>query len=825
MSALQPCRHCGEPLPAAATTELFCCAGCAAAAQWIEAAELADYYRLRTQAAGKVDASDPDFRVWDRIDLQSEHALEVAGGREITVLTDGMRCAACAWLIDRALSREPGVVECSANAVTGRIRLVWDPVRGRLSDALARLASLGYRPFLAGGAAREQEQRRQRNRELARIGVAALGAMQAMMLAEVLYLDIDATMDLATRDFFRWITLLVSTPVVFYAGWPFILGAWRELRHGLPGMDTLVAFSSLLALFASAWETVQGGPQVWYDAAVMFVFLLLAARMLEARTRLAANAQVDALARARPAFATRITADGAAELVPLAALDVGDLVRVAAGEVLPADGLLQEPAANFEEALLTGESLPVAHSDGDLVYAGSLCRDRPVRLLVSAVGTHTRLSQLVRLVEQAQAQRPALARVADRIAAVVIIVLLLSSALVYFAWRAHAPELAFQTTLAMLVISCPCALSLAVPAAFAAAHGALARIGVLAVRPDALTRLARVTDIVFDKTGTLTDAQARLDRCEIFGDLWVRTLSERFSTNLSVDQALRIATALEQGETHPLATVFQAHEPECRDSGLGTRDSRATSATQRAIERKLVPGQGVEGIVDGRHWRLGQAGYAAGRSDDGALWLGDGVQAYARFCIGEQPRTDAASAINRLRTLGLRIHLASGDANARVQSLARTLGIDAARSRQSPQDKLRFVRGLQAQGAIVGMIGDGLNDAPVLAGADVSMSFGAGAALAQRSSDLVLTGSLLGRIPEAIMIARRTRRIVRQNFAWALGYNLLALPLAATGQVEPWLAALGMALSSLLVTLNSLRLARAPRVAPPSVHPAMAVAT
>ncbi len=793
------CLHCGEPV---ASSKQFCCAGCAAAAQWIHDANLGDYYRLRTQAAGRVDASDHDFGVWDRPELLAEHAVDVPGGREITVLTDGMRCAACAWLIDRALVREPGVLECGANAVTGRVRVSWDPARARLSSVLARLASLGYRPFLAMGAARERERRRLRNRELARLGIAALGAMQAMMLAELLYLDVDATMGIATRDLIRWLTLLVSAPVVLYAGWPFMLGAWRELREGLPGMDTLVAFSSGLALAFSAWETLRGGPQVWYDAAVMFVFLLLAARHVESRARDVANAQVDAMARARPAFATRIQADGSAQTVPLAALEVDDLVSVGAGEALPADGLLQEREASFEEALLTGESVPVRRVHGEPVFAGTLCRDRPVRVRVSVVGPGTRLSQLVRLVEHAQAQRPALARHADRIAGRVIAGLLVAALLVWCVWRVHAPERAFEIALAMLVISCPCALSLAVPAAFASAHAALARLGVLAVGADALARLARVSCVLFDKTGTLTDPQARLERCAVMGDL-------------SAGQALRIAAAIARDDGHPLARIL-AH---------AVSESGPSAASTVASERRLVSGQGVEGVVEGRRWRLGQAGFAAARADDGAVWLGDGTRGHARFVIAEQVRADAISALAQLRAMNLGVHLASGDGSARVAALAQNLGIDDARARQAPEDKLRRLQELQAQGKVVAMVGDGLNDAPVLAAADVSLSFGGGAALAQRASDLVLVGNQLARVPEAIALARRTRRIVRQNFAWALGYNLCALPLAATGHVLPWQAALGMALSSLLVTLNSLRLARPGRDVAADPKPQLAVAT
>ncbi|GAB1596218.1 heavy metal translocating P-type ATPase [Lysobacter claricitrinus] len=784
-SAAAGCWHCGEPLPDAPAyrrlddaTRAFCCDGCAAAAQWIRDAHLDDYYRLRTEHASRVGTEPPDFAVWDRDDVVAGHVSDVGGLREITVVTDGMRCAACAWLIDRALSNEVGVRDVGANAITGRIRLTWDPAVTVLSAPLQRLALLGYRPYLAGGTVDEDTRRRARNRSLLRIGLASLGAMQAMMFGEALYLDTSGSMAIATRDFLRWITFLVSTPVVFYAGWPFLEGAWRELWHRRLGMDVLVATSTLLAYAASVLETVRGGPHVWYDAAVMFVFLLLVARTLEERARAAANAQVDALARARPVLATREVGDGERETIAAAALCVGDVACVAAGEPAPADGVLLDDGARFEEALLTGEPHPVAHRSGDMIYAGTLCRDRAARMRVSRTGTDTRLSELTRLVEQAQAHRPQLARVADRIAGVFVVAMLIVAAATFVAWRVHDASRALDVTLAVLAISCPCALSLSIPAALAAAHGGLARIGMLATRPDALHRLARANDIVFDKTGTLTVGAPQRMRVETFG--------------LDDASALRIAAALERGSTHPLAAAFA--------------DIDAPAAAQV----RVVAAGGLEGVVDGRHWRIGRADFAAGRPDDGALWLGDGATAAARFEIDEALRDDAAAAVRALRGQGLRVHLASGDARERVEAIATRLSIDSAHARQTPEDKLAYARELQRKGRIVAMVGDGLNDAPVLAGADVSIAIGSGAALAQRAADFVLTGNSLSRLAQAVNLARRTRTVVRQNLGWALAYNVLALPAAVTGHVAPWLAALGMSLSSLAVTLNALRLARRP---------------
>ncbi|KAB8164043.1 cadmium-translocating P-type ATPase, partial [Lysobacter maris] len=477
---------------------------------------------------------------------------------------------------------------------------------------------------------------------------------------------------------------------------------------------------------------------------------------------------------------------GACEQVPLAELAPGDVVRVAPGEAVPADGTLLDQASSFDEALLTGESEPVPRRPGDTVLAGSHCHERPARIRLTHTGASTRLSQLVHLVERAQAARPPLAQATERIAGAFVGVLLVSAAAVYAWWHLHEPSRALEVTLAVLVVSCPCALSLAVPAALTTAHGALARIGVLGLRGEALGALARADRMVFDKTGTLGDGRPVLQEVQVF---------DAAASGYGREQVLRIAAALERDSRHPLARAFE-------------RVADAPPAEQV----RLVPGAGLRGHVDGREWRLGHAGFACrDRDDDGALWLGDGTAAIARFEIRETPRTDAAEALAELRADGVDVEICSGDAAATVARFAAALGVGDARSRQSPEQKLARVRELQQAGHVVAMVGDGLNDAPVLAGADVSLAMADGAALAQRAADFVVTSPSLARIPQAVALARRTQRIVRQNLAWALGYNLLAWPLAASGHVTPWIAALGMALSSLLVTLNALRLARPPR--------------
>jgi P-type Cu2+ transporter len=780
------CFHCGEALPAQPVlrtvddaARAFCCAGCAEAARWIREAGLGQYYQLRQAGAPRIDGEALDYREWMQAEVLAEHSWAVPGGLEIIVLSSGLRCAACAWLIDRALGGQAGVLDVAANAVTGRIRLRWDPHKVELCTLLQRLAALGFAPALAAGGAQERERRREARRDLWRLGLAGLGAMQAMMFAEALYLDTAGQMPLATRDFLRWITVLVSTPVVFVAGWPFLQGLARGLRERSANMDVLVGASILVAWAASLVETLRGGAQVWFDAAVMFVFLLLTARQLEQWARRRACARADALARARPAFARREREDGAVERIAAACIRAGDILHVDAGEALPADGELLDADAALDEALLSGEALPVLRRRGDSVAAGSICRAAPLRLRVLRSGAATQLAQLAQLAAQAQLQRPRLLRLADRAARHFITALLVAAPLVFAAWLYWQPQRAVEVLLAVLVISCPCALSLALPAALATAGDALARRGVLVLRADALETLAGVDVLLLDKTGTLTLPSLALQDLQTFGGFDPATARD-------------IAAALQCDASHPLAAAFLAAAP----------------AQCAAAQRRVIAGQGVQGRVDGRDYRLGRADFAATGADDGAVWLGDGVQAFARFSIRQQLRDDAADAVAALRRLGVALEISSGDSASATGAVAQSLGIAAWRARQTAQDKLARARALQRQGYRVAMLGDGINDAAVLAGASVSFAFAAGAALTHRAADFLLTGSALARIAESIALARRTRRIVRQNLAWAAAYNLLALPFAALGWIAPWLAALGMAASSLLVVLNALRLAR-----------------
>lgn len=776
LQAQAPCAHCGEAFVGEGE---YCCGGCSAAADWIRSAGLADYYRLRSEAGNRVSPGAVDLRAWDREDVQEQHARSAGGEREIRLAVEGMRCAACAWLIDRALATQPGVVEARANAASGRLRLRWRAADTKLSVLLERLHALGYHAYLGGDEARAQARREERNGMLLRLGVAALVGMQAMMFAEVSWFngggfDGGGTMPEATRELFRWLTLLLCTPVVFWCGQPILAGMRRELSLAAPGMDTLAGSSILLAYGASVVETLRGGPQVWFDAAAMFVLFLLLARVLERHARDRAGERLELLARAQPELAWR-RRGGALEQVPVLELQAGDELQVPADANVPADGVLLDDAGDFDEALLSGESAPVRKSRGGAVFAGSRACLAGVRVRVTAVGADTRLAALQALAQDAQERRPALARAADRAARAFVVLMFGAALATFFWWLPQGPGHAFPIALAVLVAACPCALALAVPATLSAAADALARRGVLALGVDAIETLAKVDTVLFDKTGTLTEGAPRLRAIEAF---------------VPGEDVLALAAGLELDSRHPLARAFAADAPTEIDARL------------------LHPGRGVEGYRDGARLRLGRADFATGRVDDDALWLGRNGEALARFEIEHALRADAVEAVGRLRALGLHVQVASGDAADAVARACAQLGIDDWESRLLPPDKLALLRGLQANHRCVLAVGDGLNDAPLLAGADVAAAIGGGSALAQRSADLLVGGERLAPLADAVAIARRARRIMRQNLGWAALYNAVAIAFAASGLIAPGWAALGMAGSSLGVTLNALRAGR-----------------
>ncbi len=860
------CFHCGQAVdapgrwrtPVDGEDREMCCAGCQAVAQAIVAAGLDDYYRHRSAPAAGPEAVPAELAALQVFDAPEVQARFVRGGGEdleTTLMLDGLRCGACVWLIERSLAAVPGVTAASVNFATERAVVRWDPARTRLSALLSRIAAVGYRAMPFDAQQREAQLARATKTLFRRLFVAGIGMMQVMMYAFPVYTAEAGDIDWSFEHAMRWASLVLTLPVVLYSAQPFFAGALRDLRARSLGMDVPVAIGVGTAFAASAWATVAGRGEVYFDSVTMFVFLLLGARYLEWIARRRASRAIDAVSAALPEQVERLSPERAAtvddraadparlaaiptETVPALRLAPGDLVMVGNGARIPADGRIVAGSTAIDQSLLTGESIPVPRTVGDELAGGSINAGSPIYLRVLRSRADSALSTIERLIERAALEKPAIAELADRVAAwFVVALLLLATGVLLFWWVVDAPR-ALPIAIAVLVVSCPCALSLATPAALAASTGAITRRGILLASGRALETMATCTDVVFDKTGTLTEGRPRLVDTETFRDL-------------DADAALALAAAMESGSAHPLAAAL-VQAAAARTPSAAPREAPTASAIV------VHPGLGVEAVVAGRALRLGARRFAVADGDvdpgsatdrapdsvidrspagDGAavarpggegseVWLADAQGPLARFALVDALRADGAACVRSLQQSGLRVHLLSGDRQEAVAALAAQLQMTSWRAGASPADKLAQVRALQAPGRRVLMVGDGINDAPVLAAADASLAVGHATALARTAADTVLLSDRLAMIPELLAIARRTRVVIRQNLTWASLYNAVAIPAAAAGYVPPWLAAIGMSLSSLLVVGNALHLrlpARMAADAPPTAEAPAAV--
>jgi len=795
------CFHCGEPVPRGSSyviryqdaAQPACCLGCPAVAQTIIDSGNADYYRLRTDMPPTPEAALEELKnlkLYDIPEVQASFVNSVADDaniREANLIMEGIVCAACVWLNERHLHQLPGVLGADINFSTRRARVRWDNRKIQLSDILKCSQETCYLAYPFDTSRQEELFRKERNAAIRRLAIAGLGMMQVMVYAVPTDRATPGTMTEDIEALMRMASLILTTPVVFYSAWPFFQGAWRDLKLYRAGMDVPVALGVGLAYAASVYGTFTGSEDVYFDSVVMFVFFLLTGRFLEMNARKKSAEAAESLVKLIPAAALRLPGFPASreeETVAAVKLTPGDHVLVGPGESFPADGTVAEGVSNVDESLLTGESHPVSKQAASPVIGGTLNLESPLVVKVEKVGADTVLSGIVRLLDRALAEKPHLALVADRVAAWFVLVLLVIAVGVATAWYFVDPSRAFWITVSVLVVSCPCALGLATPAALTAALGRLTRLGLLSTRGHALETLARATDFVFDKTGTLTTGEF--------------SLREVFVQRGSREEALAIARALEQGATHPVASALRAAGSEV--------------ALMAAEDLRNIPGKGVTGRISGRSYRLGTAdllGAAPENIDAPGLTLvglADEAGVLAWFALGDALRPQARQLIADLNALGVKLHLYSGDRSENVVALARELGIEDARGGMLPQDKLDAVRHLQDAGAVVAMTGDGVNDAPVLAQAQVSVAVDQGAEAAQAAADMVLLSSEIGRLADGVRLARKAQKIIRENLAWAAAYNLLALPAAGLGYVTPWMAGIGMSLSSLLVVLNAMRL-------------------
>lgn len=738
--------------------------------------------------------------------LNAETIL-VAGGevdQQEKLSLSGMRCAACAQLIEFRVRQLPGVTSFKINTASHRADLSWQASTISLQKIITSIVDLGYAAFPANQSLDQYEQR-ENKMALWRLFIAAFAMMQIMMYSFPAYLvpvpqvDGDLTPDL--DRLLKLASLIITMPVICFSSLPFFRSALRDIRNRHIGMDVPVSLGILLTFFASIWATFMGGA-VYYDSAVMFVCLLLAARYIETGVQRKTTAALRVLTQLVPMLAQRLIAypeHRLTEQVDVQSLQVGDFLLVAAGEQIPADGIVLEGQSECDESLMTGESHPVAKSKGDKLIAGALNINGALLMQAEQVGSQTQLSSLVGMMEQAATEKPPLVLLADKHASRFLLVILFIAFLSAVVWWQIDSSRALWIAISVIVVTCPCALSLATPGVMSASIGQLAKQGVLVAKGGAIEGLARATHVVFDKTGTLTYGKLRLVDSVFLG-------VERDAMSLS--EANAISLALSSNSMHPASKAIA--------------DALATSVPMTSVingftDFNEVAGGGIEASLNGKLFRLGRLDFAHslhGKNYDipahlsamSISVLADENGVLVLYALQDSLREDAQQAIASIQKLGMKTMLLSGDRSDVVRQVAFDCGISDYQGGLSPADKHDAVKRLQADGAIVVMVGDGMNDGPVLALADVSIAMGQGAPISQSRSDLLLMSNRLPDLAYGVTVARTSLTLIRQNLGWAIFYNLIAIPAAVTGFLEPWHAALGMSLSSLLVVLNGLRL-------------------
>ncbi|WP_459868423.1 heavy metal translocating P-type ATPase [Halomonas shantousis] len=805
------CYHCGAPVPAGASWHIrlddqqypLCCPGCEAVAHAIVDGGLESYYRFRTELPERPDdrqaAKAETWAVFDDPNLQRAfvHAEDDEGLLNATLAVDGITCAACAWLIEHRLNALDGVTSSAVNLSHHRVRVAWDPQRLKFSRILAELSAIGYpaqpyEPDLA-----QQKLHREERQAVRRLIVAAIGMMQVMMFSIPLYVSAPEDISENFTRLFHWLSFALTTPVVLFSAVPFFKNALRDIRTRQLGMDVPVSIAILGAYAASTFAVVAGAGDTYFDSVTMFTFFLLFGRYVEMRARRRNGHSGNALSGLLPSSAVRLDDQDNEQILPASALTAGDRVLVRPGQSVPADGIIESGQSSLDESTLTGEFLPVVRQVGDAVTGSSLNVESPLVIRVTRAGRDARVSSILDLTDRAFASRPKIAEMASRMAHHFVLRLLVATVGVAVVWAFIDPSRVLWVTLSVLVVTCPCALALATPTALTASHGQLRRRGVLITRAHAIETLTQATRVIFDKTGTLTS-----------GHMTLRD-TRPIEPALTVAHSRALAAALEAHSEHPIARAFREYRVP------GVRAQQVTS----------TPGQGLEGTIDGQRYRLGRPDFAVDGTPPTTpgegqwLLLARGEVPLAWFELADGLREDAAPTVSALQAAGLEVELLSGDSSSAVATLAAALGIDHWTAGASPEDKLARIRALQEAGETVVMVGDGINDVPVLAGADVAIAMNGATDLARTNADAVLMSPRLWRIVEAIKLARMTRQLIRQNLVWALVYNLCALPLAAMGLVPPWAAALGMSISSLIVIANALRLNRVRMPSPEAASP------
>jgi P-type Cu2+ transporter len=805
------CYHCGGDLTSdnlyeatlGGSPRYFCCAGCMAIAQTIHGQGLEAFYArriplgLKPDDLGQLTDQVPEtLLAYDDpvlMDRFTRASSEYPGELETTLRLEKIRCAACVWLNEQHLKRLFGVKDVQINYVTQRAAVRFNPKEVNLSTLLHSVEQIGYEAWPFEPSMSADLAKKERRHLLMRLGVAVLGMMQVMMYAWPTYTGAD---DLLVEQelLLSWTSWALTVPVVLYSAGPMFVVAWHSVRSfpktGMLGMDVPVALAVAMAFIAGTISLVLGVGESYFDSITMFIAFLLGARYLELLARQDAQGGAEALAKQLPATCDRFEDYPNSDLtksVPVVRCVLGDVLRISPGDVIPVDGVLLSGDASLNEAILSGESRTVSKNIGEVLYAGSHNIVSPIVMRITALGQGTRIAGIASLLDKALLAKPQVLGLAEKWAGYFVVFLMVAAGLTAIAWYFMEPMKAWETAVAVLVASCPCALSLATPAAMAAAQGAITKLGLLVVRGHVMETLAKATDLVIDKTGTLTTGHPELKAI----------LSLR--PGCTEQQVLAIAAAMESGQKHPLGlAILEASQK---------RDIQAIILSEAPVSEL---GKGLRSGVyqlGSRQW-LNLEPISVNQENEQAslVYLKDDQGLLAVFALLDTPRPGATEFIKQVQARGIQVHLLSGDDQQTVAWWARYFGIDHFQGGALPEDKFSFSEAMQKEGKVVWAVGDGVNDAPFLAKANVSVAVGSGAPLAQAGADAVLTTESLKPLSQALELADKTKIIMRQNLTWAFVYNVVAIPVAMMGLVNPWIAGIGMSLSSLAVTLNAWRL-------------------
>ena len=794
----QVCYHCGlpndqgsaYPVVIADKTQFMCCPGCQAVAESIVTMGLDDYYQFREQlpeVSPRDLAIDKDSLLfYDHEKVQDKYIQSTSSElSSISLMVTGIVCSACTWLIESRINKLPGIGRISVNQSTNRAVVHWDPDLIQLSDILTAISDLGYQAQPFDRAAKEQALITEKKRYLQKLAVAGLGMMQVMMYSLGFYLDLNQEMSASTWQLLRWVSLLISTPVVLYAASPFYYSAFKSLNNKMVNMDVPVTIAIFGAWIASTYATFIGSGEVYFDSVSMFVFFLLTGRYLQMIAIHKSGRALEERLGSQPETAIRVH-NTSQERVLLEDIEAGDILLVKPAAQVPCDGILVEQSAEVDESILTGESTPVVKSKNQTVVAGSINSADVFHIKVTDRVENSTLASIIRLLQSARETKPKIQEIADNVASYFVIGILLLTVSTGFYWYYTEPSMVFASVLAVLVITCPCALSLATPVAITTAIGNLTSQAVLINRSSALFNLNQATDFVFDKTGTLTTGRFKL---ESFSNL----------SGLDDNQVLSIAASIEMSSEHPIATAF---------SHIDTGDLTISNI-------KRIPGVGLTAKIGNDVYQIGNEMLLSDQvfTDDSheiQLYLLKNGNLIAQFNLSTEIRAEAITVIDSLKKQNLNIHLLSGDKSTHVKALAEALDIPMGHVRAgvSPEEKLEYIEALQTTGKHAVMVGDGINDSPAMAAATVSVAMTEATDITKVNADMILMRESLTLIQKAHVLSHKTLQIIKQNITWAISYNLIGVPLAMAGLITPWIAALGMSFSSLVVILNALRLAK-----------------